>query len=150
MLRCSIGRIDLRVRQSGPAMTDRNDIIGDGERAMISPREIETLYRSRKRLMLTAARGLLEARLADELLRSPYAPLSRNERASLISVARNEKRLAKFRHRVAGSAVADRAAGDEGGLTAMTAPSTSRASALGHWPQGGTPAGECLIARFKI
>ena len=46
-------------------MTDRNDIIGDGERAMISPREIETLYRSRKRLMLTAARGLLEARLAD-------------------------------------------------------------------------------------
>jgi hypothetical protein len=86
-------------------MTARiDDIIATGEHAVAAYIEIRKQFRGRKRLIITAARGILQARrrYPDDrdfrrwLRASPFGALRRQDRNALISIAKNEKRLAAF------------------------------------------------------
>jgi hypothetical protein len=75
-----------------------------GQIAMAEFLDAVRIFRQRRRLVLVAARGVLEARrryhcnrdFARWLERSPYASLSKNDRASLIAIARHEKQVLRF------------------------------------------------------
>jgi hypothetical protein len=80
-------------------MTD----IDAGQVAIAEFLTVQAAFRARRDLMIVAARGLLEAKRQNPCTRdfgkwqrqSAYATLSRHETASLITIARHEKQVAR-------------------------------------------------------
>ncbi len=85
-------------------MTVEHRKIEAGMAAMADINAAVKAFRDRQRLVLTAARGLLAARrqfpnnrdFGRWIQRSPYARLSKNDRASLISIGLHEKAVKPF------------------------------------------------------